>query len=311
MATILEKNLVKQNQVATETASNKPETSKVKLVVAFAALYFFWGSTYLAIRFAIEGFPPFLMAGVRFLIAGSLLYGFLRFRGVPNPTLKQWKGGAIVGCLLLVIGNGGVVFAEQWVQSGVAALGVASVPLWAALFAGLWGNWPTRREWFGSLLGLLGVGFLSLASGLNLNPLGTIVVLIGAISWAIGTVWSRYLSLPSGLMSSAVEMLTGGAVLVVVSFFFTSNTAIHFTTTSTLAVVYLIVFGSLVGFSAYGYVLQNVKPSLATSYAYVNPLVAVGLGVLFDNESITFSEILAMGLILAGVVLVTLKFKKR
>lgn len=310
MATTLEKDVLTQNKLAVNEATT-PESSRVKLIMALLALYIIWGSTYLAIRFALEGFPPFLMAGVRFLIAGALLYGFLRIRGVRNPTRQQWKGAAIVGCLLLVVGNGGVVFAEQWVASGVAALGVASVPLWAALFAGIWGNWPTRQEWLGSLLGLLGVALLSLGSGLSLNPIGTVTVLVAATGWAIGSVWSRYLSLPGGLMSSAVEMLVGGAVLMVLGFFFDGNVTLHFTSGAMLAVVYLVIFGSLLGFTAYGYLLQTVKPALATSYAYVNPMVAVGLGVLFDNESLTVAEIAAMGLILAGVVLVTLKFRKR
>src|SRR5205807_1062519 len=187
------------------------------VVLSLFSLYLIWGGTYLAMRIGLEGFPPFLMASVRFLIAGSLLYAVLRLRGAVAPTRAQWIGSAIIGTLLLVGGNGGVAFSEQWVASGLAAVGLAAIPLWTALFAGLWGRWPTRIEWLGLGLGFIGVILLNLGNNMWANPAGAIALLIAAIAWALGSVVSRHVSLPTGLMSSACEMLTGGIVLFLMS----------------------------------------------------------------------------------------------
>src|SRR5919201_1767757 len=194
-----------------------PRGSRFSIPLALLAVYVIWGSTYLGIRIAIESLPPFLMAGARFLIAGALLFAFLRLRGAPMPNRTQWLGAAALGCLLLVGGNGGVSFAEKWISSGLAALVVGTVPLWAALFAGLWGRWPTRIEWAGLALGLLGIVLLNLESNIQANPLGAVVLFIAPISWALGSVWSRHLNVPGGLMASASEMLVGGVVCLVLS----------------------------------------------------------------------------------------------
>jgi drug/metabolite transporter (DMT)-like permease len=169
------------------------DSKSLSIWLSLLAVYFIWGSTYLAIRIALGGFPPFLLAGIRFVIAGSLMYTFLRLRGTPNPTRKEWSGAAIVGLLLLLGGNGLVTFAEQWVASGLAALVVATVPIFAALFAGIWGRWPTRREWLGLGIGFVGVALLSLDGGMSSNSLGAAALLLATISWAFGSVWSRYL----------------------------------------------------------------------------------------------------------------------
>src|SRR6266700_5272168 len=187
------------------------------ILLSLLALYILWGTTYLAMRVGLTGFPPFLLASIRFLIAGAILYPILRLRGAPTPTRKQWLGSLLVGILLLAGGNGGVIFSEQWVASSLASVGIAAVPLWTALFAGLWGRWPTRIEWLGLGLGFVGVMFLNLGGGLWASPLGAVALLIGAISWALGSVWSRHVSLPSGLMSSATQMLIGGGVLLLLS----------------------------------------------------------------------------------------------
>src|SRR2546422_4621863 len=255
----------------------------------------------------LNGFPPFLLASARFLIAGSILYTVLRLRGAAAPTRAQWIGSAIIGILLLAGGNGGVIFSEQWVASSLASVGIAAVPLWTALFAGLWGRWPTRVEWLGLGLGFIGVILLNLGNNMWANPAGAIALLIAAIAWALGSVVSRHVSLPSGLMSSACEMLTGGIVLFLMSLGFHEKAPNLTIIPALLALGFLIVFGSLVAFSAYGYLLRHVRPTLATSYAYVNPLVAVGLGVLLAGERLAPLEILAIIIVLTGVGLVSLQ----
>jgi drug/metabolite transporter (DMT)-like permease len=274
-------------------------------VLALLALYIIWGSTYLAIRVALEGFAPYQMMGIRFVIAGSLLYTVLRARGAPAPDRRQWRSSAIVGALLLVGGMGSVAFAEQWIASGLAAVWIATMPLWAALFAGLFGRWPRRIEWLGLGLGVAGVAMLNLEGNLQANPIGALALTFATICWAFGSVWSRRLSLPSGLMASAAEMLTGGVLLVAFSLIIGEKMP-RPTVPSVLAVAYLIVFGSIIAFSAYGYLLRQVRPTLATSYAYVNPVVAVGLGVALAGEPITLIGVLAIPVILAGVALVAL-----
>ena len=243
---------------------------------------------------------------MRQLTAGIILYLFLRLRRHESPTPKQWLTGIVVGGLLLVVGNGGVVFAEQWVSSGLAALALGAIPLWAALFSGLFGRWPTRLEWSGLGLGFLGVVLLNFENGLHANPLGAIVLLIAPVSWALGSILSQHLPSPKGLMASASQMLAGGVMLFIVGF----GTGERMTSIpgprSLAAMAYLIIGGSLVAFSAYGYLLRHVRPALATSYAYVNPLVAVGLGVALAGEQITMVGLIAMLTILSGVGLVTL-----
>jgi drug/metabolite transporter (DMT)-like permease len=286
--------------------AKKPTSNRLAIFVSLFALYVIWGSTYLAMRIGLDGFPPFMMAGVRFLVAAAILYPILRWRGVPAPTKKQWLGAGVVGILLLAGGNGGVAFSEQWVASGLASVGIAAVPLWTALFMGLWGRWPTRVEWLGLGLGFVGVILLNLGNGVWANPIGAVSLLLAPICWALGSAWSRHITLPAGLMSSAAEMVAGGVVLVLVSFALRERTPDLHVTQSLWAIAFLVIFGSLVAFSAYGYLLRTVRPSLATSYAYVNPMVAVGLGVIVDGEHITMLGLLAMLIILAGVALVSL-----
>lgn len=285
--------------------AKKLKTNRKQLEVGLAlfSVYLIWGSIYLAIRIALTSFPPFFMLGIRFLLAGSLLYIWLLSRGEKPPNRLQWIQATLIGMLLLVAGNGGVAYAQQWVVSSLAALGMATVPLWTGLFAGIWGNWPTRREWMGLGLGFIGVGMLSLEGNLWVNPVGTIALLVAAISFAFGSVWSRQLSLPSGLMTSAMQMLTGGGFLLFLSIISHEKMPSSVTIESVLALVYLIIFGSLVAFSAYIYLLNHVRPALATSFTYVNPLVAVILGVGLAGEQITGTGIIAMVVILIGVVL--------
>lgn len=276
------------------------------VVVALLAVYLVWGSTYLAIRVALEGFPPFMMAGVRFLVAGGVLFVVLWLRGAPTPQPRQWGAAALVGGLLLLGGNGGVVVAEQWVASGLAALGVATVALWSALFAGLWGQWPRRLEWLGLAVGFAGVGLLNLEGNLRASPAGAVALLVATVSWALGSMWSRHLDLPAGLMAPAAEMLAGGCLLVAASVLVGERAQHAVGSRPLVALAYLIVFGSWVGFSAYVFLLRRVRPAVATSYAYVNPVIAMGLGVVLANERITMTEWVAMPVILTGVALVVI-----
>ncbi len=194
--------------ISTRTSSAKG--NRWLILLSLASLYLIWGMTYLGMRIGMDGFPPFLLIGIRFLVAGSILYAVLRVRGAPVPKRSEWIGAGIIGILLLVGGNGGVIYSEQWVATGVAAVGIAAVPLWTALFSGLWGLWPTRKEWLGLSIGFVGVILLNLGHGLWGNPQGAIALLIAPLCWALGAAWSRHISLPSGLMSSAVEMLVAG-----------------------------------------------------------------------------------------------------
>ena len=188
---------------------------RVLVPAALFALYLIWGSTYLAIRVALESYPPFLMAGTRFLVAGGAFYAFLRWRGMAAPTRAQWINAGITGTLLLGMGNGLVCYAEQTVASGLAAVAVAAMPLFAAVFGGLYGQWPRRMEWLGLGVGFAGVVLLNLGGGMAGSPLGAIALLVAATSWAFGSVWSRRRDMPPAAMNTAAQMLTGGTVLFV------------------------------------------------------------------------------------------------
>ena len=275
------------------------------LLGAFFALYLIWGSTYLVIRIGVESWPPMLMAGVRFVIAGSLMFAWLRWRGVPAPTWREWKAASVIGVLLLSCGNGGVTVAEHLgVASGVAALAVATVPLFALLFGLIWGQRTSSLEWAGIVLGLVGIGLLNLGSNLQASPAGAALLLLSSAGWALGSVWSARLPLPAGPMASAAEMLAGGVALLIASALSGERMTELPTAAGWGALAYLVVFGSIIAFSAYLYLLKNVRPAAATSYAYVNPVVAVVLGILFAGERIGMEEWLAMTVIVSAVVLI-------
>lgn len=279
---------------------------KLLVPLCLVALYFIWGSTFIGMKLAIESFPPFMMASIRFLFAGGLLYIVLRWRGETHPSLAQWGGATIVGTMLLTVGNAGVAYAQQWVDTGAAAMVIATVPIWVVLFSIFWGEWPHKWEWLGVGLGLLGVVVLNLDGNMRASPMGASILLIAAISWALGSVWGKRLPLPVGGMSSAAQMLAGGAVLALVSAAQGERMTGVPTLNAMLALAYLVVFGSFVAYSAYLYLLKTVRPALATSYAFVNPLVAMALGTWLADEHIGFYEIVAMAVILAGVMLVLL-----
>ncbi|CAN5750103.1 drug/metabolite exporter YedA [soil metagenome] len=286
--------------------SLSPSTSDNRLGIwlALLALYLVWGSTYLANPVALETLSPFPLLAFRFLVAGSLLYGVLRLRGVPHPTRAEWRGAGITGILLLNFGLGMVVYAQQWVASSLAAVIVATMPLWLALFTRLFGARTGLGEVFGMLLGLAGVALLNGEQDLRAHP-GALLVFVGPVAWAFGSAYSRKLTQPKGLMASAVQMLAAGVVFVPLALFQGDLLPKTPSAASLLALVYLIFFGSIVAYSAYLYLLeQRVSPALTTSYAYVNPVVAVLLGVGLAGETVSSRGYFGMGVILAGVVLV-------
>lgn len=279
--------------------------------LALVSLYFIWGSTYLAIRVALESYPPFLMAAVRFIAAGAVLYGFLRWRGMPAPTRAQWLNAAATGAMLLGLGNGLVCFAEQSVPSGLAAVAVASMPLFAAMFGGLYGAWPARMEWAGLAVGFGGVVLLNLGGSMGSAPLGALALIVAAAAWAFGSVWSKRRNMPPAAMNTAAQMLTGGVILLAFALVVGERWPAAPSASASLAVVYLAVAGSLIGFTAYLYLLNTVRPALATSYAYVNPPVAVMVGVAFGGEVVHSLDIVAMVVILVGVGLIALARERK
>jgi drug/metabolite transporter (DMT)-like permease len=286
-------------------ASPVPAAPAARVALALAAVYVIWGSTYLAIRFALEGgFPPFLLGGVRFLIAGGLMFAFLRWRGVPAPTRAQWRNLAVMGVLLLM-GNGLVNFGEQSVSSGMTAVIVSSSALWMGVFSALRGHRPNAMEWTGLCIGFLGVLWLSAGGSLSATPAGLVALLLASVAWSFGSIWSKGRDLPSPFMTSAGQMLCGGVAMCLLGGAlgerFHGLPSAH----AIGAFWYLVVMGSLVGFSAYIWLLHHVRPALATSYAYVNPAIAVVLGALLAHERFGMRESVAMGVILLGVVTIT------
>ncbi|WP_448129431.1 drug/metabolite exporter YedA [Stenotrophomonas rhizophila] len=292
--------------VLPESPSAAPRSSLV--VLALLLVYVVWGSTYLGIRLALEGgaLPLTMVSGGRFIIAGSLMYAVLRWRGSPAPTRRQWRNLAIMGLTMLVLGNGMVVLAERTVSSGLAATAVASVPLWMALFGAMRGQNASRGEWLGIAIGFLGVVWLNAGSSLTASPQGLILLLIAPIGWAFGSIWARGLDLPSPFMTAAGQMLCGGAMLIVLGLLSGERPTTWPSMNGLLAVAYLCMFGSIVAFTAYVWLLHNVRPALVASYAYVNPVIAVILGVIIGNEHFGGRDLLAMAVILAGVVVLTL-----
>jgi len=301
--------------LATVRSSHKPSRKSLRIVAAFAAVYVIWGSTYFAIALAIAAMPPFLMAGMRFLLAGGIVYVWLRLRGFARPTLTHWGSALVIGGLLLVGGNGGVVFAEQYIPSGLAALLVAMVPIYMALLDWLrpGGRRPTALVALGLVFGFAGIFLLIgpdalVGGGASYFP-WILIPLFGALAWAVGSLYSRSAKLPAApLMGTAIEMLAGGALLLVLGLATGEARQVNpdkFTVEALLAFGFLVVFGSIVAFSAYIWLLRTVSPARVSTYAYVNPVVALFLGSTFNGEPITPRTIVAAVVILVAVAIIT------
>lgn len=293
--------------MAAPSAGDPRPASAFAIGLALTAVYLIWGSTYLGIRFALEGgWPPLLaVSGGRMLFAGGLLYAVLRLRGVRGPTRKQWPSLAVMGLLMMLLGNGMVVLAEEQVSSGLAAIAIASMPLWMGLFGAMSGRHPSRGEWFGIGIGFIGVLWLNAGSSLSSTPRGLILLLIAPIAWAFGSVWSRGRDLPSPFMAAAGQMLCGGVMLIVLGLAMGEHLPVAPTTHGSLALLYLAIFGSIGGFGAYVWLLNHVRPALASSYAYINPPIAVLLGAWLGGEHFGLHDLGALVVILIGVVAIS------
>ena len=296
-----------------DTSPFRRPASRTELVLAFAAVYVLWGSTYLAIRVGVETIPPFLLAATRHLTAGLALYGWLRLRGTPPPERRHWRPAAIIGALMLLGGNGLVTWAEQRVPSGIAALIVASVPIWMTLLDGL-----HRRErphgvvLLGLAIGLGGIAFLvapgQFAGGAHVDSLGAAALLTAALFWSIGSLYGRRAKLPSStLLATAMEMIAGGGALLLASAITREWSGFSLSAVSArsaLSLGYLVVAGSLLGFTAYVFLLRATTPARVSTYAYVNPVVAVLLGWAVLGEALTPRILIAAAIIVAAVALI-------
>ncbi len=304
-------------QETTETNQNTRHFS-ILLVAAFAAIYIFWGSTYLAIKYAIETLPPFLMAGSRFIFAGSILYVWARLsKDYEKPSFKHWQTSFVVGTLLLLGGNGCVVLAQHYISSSLAALLVATEPFWIVLLSWLWlkGARPNWKVALGLLIGFVGVYLLIGGQGGNTAEsgsgqiLGAFLVIAAAFSWALGSMYGLRAATPkSSFLTSGMQMLSGGLVLTLVGTIkgeWTTFNIADVSTNSWFALVYLIIFGSLIGFTAYSWLLKNAPPAKVATYAYVNPVIAVFLGWLIAGESFTTQMLVGAGIIVGSVALIT------
>lgn len=288
----------------------------LKLAAAFAAVYVIWGSTYLAIRIAVETMPPFAMAGVRFVLAGALLYGWQRWRGAPAPQRIHWRSALIIGALLLLGGNGGVTWAEQEIPSGLAALVIATVPIWVVVFGALRPGTPrpSRRTLAGVLLGMAGIALLIgpsnlAAAGEEIRTISYVALLLSPVLWSIGSLYSRGATLPaSQLQATGMEMLLGGGLLLLAATLtgeWASFDLAAISTRSAAAFFYLVFIGAIIGFTAYIWLLKHTTPTKATTYAYVNPVVAVFLGWAVLSEPVTPAMLAAMTIIIFSVALIS------
>lgn len=293
---------------------------KLRIWIALLAIYVVWGSTYLAIRFVVETMPPFLAAGMRFLISGLILLAWRMLKGDPKPTRPQWRSATIIGLLMLLGGNGGLMWAEQRVPSGVASLFIGSTPLWMVLLDTFWpgGKRPRLLTWLGVLIGFAGIAFLVGPSDTSLSSpyldlAGVAVLLFAALSWSIGSLYSRNAHLPdSPLLYTGMEMFAGSLGLFAFGTLVGEWGQLEFatiTTRSLLGLTYLITFGSLVGFVAYTWLLRNAPTPLVATYAYVNPLIAILLGSLLGGEALTPRVLLSTAIIVGSVVLINLTRK--
>jgi drug/metabolite transporter (DMT)-like permease len=304
-----------------DSSPPKQEFPRAHVVAAFAAVYVVWGSTYLAIRYAVATMPPTLMVGTRFAISGVLLYAWARVRGSPRPNASQWRAAAITGVLLLCCGNGSVSWAEQRVPSGLAALIVAVVPLWMVVLDWLRprGVRPSARVVAGVLLGLVGlvvlVGPSSLAGHGSVDSRALMVLMAGSLAWAAGSVYSRHAPLPrSAALSTGMQMIAGSSMLLVIGAASGEIAEVHpaaIAASSWIGWIYLVTFGSLVGFTAYLYLLRAVTPAKASTYAYVNPVVAVFLGWAIAGEPVTARTIAGAAIILGSVAIISLSQSTR
>ena len=287
---------------------------RTRILLAFAAVYVLWGSTYLFIKYAIETLPPFLLGFSRFAVSGSLLYALARWRGAPNATLSEWKMAAITGVLMLGFGNGAVMWSEKSIPSGVVALIVSSVPIWIVVIDWLRPNGvrPRKSVLAGLVLGFIGmiilVGPRAIVGEGHIDEFAALILLGGSIAWAVGSLATRGKKPGSPIVFAALQMLAASAAMGIMSLAtgdFARFSFANVSTRSIVSFVYLVVAGSILGYTAYVYLLGVVSAAKAATYAYVNPVIAVLLGWAFANEPITMRTIVAAAVVLAGVAIIT------
>lgn len=293
-------------------SSPLPRVTEARWVIpALGAVYLIWGSTYLAMRVAVEGLPPFFMASTRFVVAGLFLLVFLRVRGAPWPSWREWWWAVPVGTLMFALGNGTVALAERNISSGVAAVVCGTMPLGVAALGPLFGERATSREWLALIIGFVGVAVLGLGGEVRAEPLSAVLLAIAPLSWALGSLLARRLPLAKGLMSAATQMVAGGAVMALVSPLLGEAIPTSPPLKSVLAWAYLVVFGSLVAYSAYTFLLRHTRPAVATSHSYVNPALAVVLGAALGGERVGLETVVAVALIIAATLLLVLVRRSR
>lgn len=285
--------------------------SRGLLLASYLAVCILWGSTYLAIALALEGFPPFLLGFARFIASGGIMIGFARMRGEPWPERRQWLGTAVAGIFLFVIGNGLINAAERSVSTGVTAVLVATMPLWMTVFGRFVGEPVTGLEIAGVVLGLVGVGVMNLGGELRASPFGVAMLVLAPMGWAIGSIASRRLPSPPGMMRAGGQMLVGGLAMGAVALALGERMHEAPSARAIGAAFYLLIAGSLIGFSAYSYLLKHTRPVIATSYAYVNPVIAVLLGVTLNGEHFELTSAIGGTIILAAVLLVGLSRNRK
>ena len=277
-----------------------------RVLFALLTVYIVWGSTYFAIHLALASFPPLLLMGTRFIMAGTLLYCWKKWHGAPNPTTTEWRAAGIIGILMLGGGMGLTAVGQQYISSGLTAVFIACSPMILSFCTGFFGEWPNKREWLGIFIGFAGAILLAAGGEFSAQPIGIVALLGAIICWNIGSVLSqKKFTLAPGAMGFASEMLIGGVFLIILALFKGENFDSPMTVKAIAAWSYLVVAGSLLAFTAYMFLLTKVSSALASSYAYVNPLIAVTLGALFGGENLSAREILAMLIILSSVALIT------
>lgn len=285
--------------------------------MALISVYILWGSTYLFIHFMTEQMPPLYMSSIRFLVAGTLLYSYARLTGTPRPTWPQVRSGGIIGLLLLTLANGCLTVALQHISTSIAALLAATMPVFLLSLNWIWfaKTRPSNLALSGLLLGFAGICFLIKPGAMqgtgttDDNLIGAGLVMIANVAWALGTLFSSRLALPAQILSSGLQMLTGGIILLVISLLVEPVTPMSILDAPAKAIGslgYLIIFGSIIGFSSYAWLARNAPPTLVSTYAYVNPVVAMILGTLFAGEILTAQSLIGAAIVVAGVVLVTL-----
>jgi drug/metabolite transporter (DMT)-like permease len=289
------------------TSANSQPTRKLSTLVlaCLLATWVVWGSTYLAIKFALISLPPFVQMGSRFVVAGALLLAWMKWRGAVMPTAIEWRNALVVGTLMLGFGMGGVAYSEQTVASGLVVSFIAVQPMWQAVLQSVWKVYPTRFEMLGIIVGAVGVTMLVQGQGFGASTSGLFAISIAIICWGLGSVLSqRVTPLAKGATGFASEMLMGGLVLLAMSAIAGETVQTPLDTKAVIAWFYLVIFGSLIAFNAYMILLEKASPALATSYSFVNPIIALALGVWFANEVITTWEWLSAVVIVLGVVMI-------